>query len=152
MTVAGSYQRTSAPALPPGRRLHRLVLAASFLGCALPAAAAAGDGKYDRARSQHPDLFRVYYEEMVLDYCGLRTPESEAGFRLVRDALLAADPLSEEAHREVRVASSIAADYTYQDYGLSGQRRWCGTEGLGAYNRFVSRYRAQGGDSNDPMQ
>jgi hypothetical protein len=105
--------------------------------------AKAEESQYDRARREHPALFKLYYDEIVMSYCGLLTAESQAGFQLERDALLTADPLDAEAHRTVRVASDIAADYAYQDHGLSGQKRWCGTEGRDAYNRFVTRYRAQ---------
>jgi hypothetical protein len=104
---------------------------------------AAQESRYDRARREHAALFKLYYDETVMAYCGLLTAESEAGFRLERDRLLAADPLSGEALREVRVASDMAADYAYQDHGLSGQKRWCRTEGRGAYDRFVTRYRAE---------
>lgn len=128
------------------RRLVGLALTV-LSGAGLPGLqAAAEESRYDRARREHPALFKVYYDEIVLAYCGLQTAEAEAGFRLERDALLAADPLSEELHRTVRVASDIAADYAYQDHGLSGQKRWCGTEGRDAYNRFVTRYRAQAPD------
>lgn len=112
-------------------------------GMAAIGGAKAEESQYDRARREHPALFKLYYDEIVMSYCGLITAESEVGFRLERDALLAADPLSAEAHRTVRVASDIAADYAYQDYGLSGQKRWCGTDGRDAYNRFVTRHRAQ---------
>ena len=105
--------------------------------------AAAEESKYQKARREHPDLFKLYYDETVMAYCGMLTPESEAGFRLERDSLLAADPLEEEALRTLRVASDMAADYAYQDYGLNGQKRWCKSEGLEAYNRFVTRYRAE---------
>lgn len=144
MMAAGSYQRMPFQG-------GRIALVALLLGCAV-SPAEAGDGKYDRARAAHPDLFEVYYEEMVLDYCGLLTPEAEAGFRLVRDELLAADPLAAETHREVRVASGIAADYAYQDHGLSGQKQWCRTEGLSAYNRFVTRSRARDPGASGQIQ
>ena len=100
------------------------------------------ESKYQKARRDHPDLFKLYYDETVMAYCGLLTPESEAGFRLERETMLAADPLEGDALRTVRVASDMAADYAYQDYGLNGQTRWCKKEGLEAYNRFVTRYRA----------
>ena len=133
--IRGSYQRTSPSAIAAS-------LAAVLLA-ALVQPASSEESKYDRARREHPALFKLYYDEIVMAYCGLITAESEVGFRLERDALLAADPLSAEAHRTVRVASDIAADYAYQDYGLSGQKRWCGTDGRDAYNRFVARRRAQ---------
>jgi hypothetical protein len=127
---------------------QRMVQLAAGLGFVVGAAAivvpgaVAEESRYTRARSEHPALFKLYYDETVMAYCGLLTPESEAGFRLERDILLAAEPLSVEAHRNVRVASDMAVDYAYQDHGLSGQKRWCKTEGLDAYSRFVNRYRA----------
>ena len=117
-------------------------LAGLLLAPLLSPPAAAEESKYQRARREHPALFKVYYDETVMAYCGLLTPESEAGFRLERDTLLAADPLEEEVLRTLRVASDMAADYAYQDYGLNGQKRWCKAEGLEAYNRFVTRFRA----------
>lgn len=134
MRLCGSYQRMSRPVC---RAVAVMVLAGTLSD------AGAEESRYDRARREHPALFKLYYDETVMAYCGLLTPESEAGFRLERDTLLAADPLQEEALRVVRVASDMAADYTYQDYGLNGQKRWCRTEGLAAYNRFVTRYRGQ---------
>ncbi len=121
--------------------------AGSLMGLALAIALAppsfSEESKYQRVKREHPALFKVYYDEIVMAYCGLVTPEAEEGFRLERDALLAADPVDEEVHRTVRVASDMAVDYAYQDHGLSGQKRWCGTEGRDAYDRFVSRYRTE---------
>jgi hypothetical protein len=133
VTITGSYQRMSW-------YLHRLIALAALVGAV--SEAAAEESRYDRARREHPALFKLYYDETVMAYCGLLTAESEAGFRLERETLLAADPLNGEALREVRVASDMAADYAYQDHGLSGQKRWCTTEGRAAYDRFVTRYRA----------
>jgi len=121
----------------------RAGLAGLLLSPLLATPAAAEESKYQKARREHPVLFKLYYDETVMAYCGLLTPESEAGFRLERDRLLAADPLEGEALRTLRVASDMAADYTYQDYGLNGQKRWCKSEGLAAYNRFVARFRAE---------
>ena len=134
MTITGPYQRISW-------YLTRVIALAALAGTI--SGAAAEESRYDRARREHPALFKLYYDETVMAYCGLLTAESESGFRLEREALLATDPLSGEALREVRVASDIAADYAYQDHGLSGQKRWCRTEGRGAYDRFVARYRAE---------
>ena len=134
MTITGSTQRMAW-------YLHRAIALAALVGTV--SNAAAEESRYDRARREHPALFKLNYDETVMAYCGLLTAESEAGFRLERETLLAADPLSAETHREVRVASDMAADYAYQDHGLSGQKRWCTTEGRGAYDRFVTRYRAE---------
>jgi hypothetical protein len=118
-------------------------LASCMLSLLFTTPGGAEESKYQKARREHPGLFKLYYDETVMAYCGLLTPESEAGFRLVRDAMLAVDPLDDEALRTLRVASDMAADYAYQDYGLNGQKRWCKAEGLEAYNRFVARYRAE---------
>src|SRR3954471_10082169 len=50
---------------------------------------------YDAARRDYPDLYQAYYDEGLLEYCGLQTKESMGGFALRRDELLAATPLSE---------------------------------------------------------
>ena len=105
--------------------------------------AAAGADEYDDARQQHPALFQAYFDEGVLEYCGLLTPEAAGGFRLKRDDLLAQEQLTAEQHRRVRVAAGIAVDYQYENHGLSGHRIWCNTDGRDAYNRFVGRYQAQ---------
>ena len=124
------------------RRSPALVGTLLLLSALWPDASIAEESKYQKARREHPELFKLYYDETVMAYCGLLTPESEAGFRLVREDLLELDPLDGEALRTLRVASDMAADYAYQDYGLNGQARWCKKEGLEAYNRFVTRYRA----------
>jgi len=103
--------------------------------------ALAEEDQYDRARARHPELFQVYYDENVLEYCGLLTHESALGFTMQRDDLLAAWPLSEEDVRQVRIAGAIAADKAYGSHGLA-QSAWCKGEGMEAYNRFVERYRA----------
>jgi hypothetical protein len=98
--------------------------------------------EYDLARQQHPELFQTYYDEGLLEYCGLLSRDATHGFLLRRDDLLAQQPLSEEQHRRVRVSAGIAIDYQYDNHGLGGQRLWCKTAGLDAYNRFIDRYRA----------
>jgi hypothetical protein len=98
--------------------------------------------EYDLARQQHPALFQTYYDEGLLEYCGLLSREATRGFLLQRDDQLARQPLSDEQHRRVRVSASIAIDYQYDNHGLGGQRLWCNTAGLDAYNRFIDRYRA----------
>jgi len=134
MLRRGSYQRMlrclAGPAL--------VVLLASE---ALSPGAGAEEDQYDRAQARHPELFRVYYDENVLEICGLLTHESALGFAMRRDDLLAARPLSEEDVRQVRVAGSIAADKAFSAHGLATSA-WCKGEGLEAYNRFVERYRA----------
>lgn len=113
----------------------------AILSILKPGPAAADE--YDDARDQHPALFQAYFDEGLLEYCGLLTSEAAGGFRLRRNDLLAKEPLSDEQHRRVRVAAGIAIDYQYDNHGLGGQRLWCSTAGRDAYNRFVGRYLAQ---------
>jgi hypothetical protein len=131
----GSSQRRSLALFGAG-------LIALLLSSLWPEGLIAEESKYQKARREQPDLFKLFYDEAVMAYCGMLTPESEAGFKLERDDLLAAHPLDGEGLRTLRVASDMAADYAYQDYGLNGQQRWCRKEGLEAYNRFVTRYRS----------
>jgi hypothetical protein len=128
-----------------------LVAAGLALGGFGVGPAAAEGGKYDLARAAHPDLFKAYYDEGVLEYCGLVTRESMGGFYLRRDDLLTARPLSDDEYRNVRIAAGIAVDLEYEDRGLSGQRNWCTTEGIEAYNRFVLRYRLEPGTLPNPQ-
>lgn len=132
--VRALYQRM--PLCLAALTLAALIGIGAFIG-----RAAAEEDQYDRARVQHPELFRVYYDENVLEYCGLLTHESALGFALKRDDLLAARQLSEEDVRQVRVAGAIAADVAYSAHGLA-QSAWCKGEGTEAYNRFMERYRA----------
>jgi len=134
MPVSGSYQRMPL-------RLAGLALAMLLGTAAVAGRALAEEDQYDRARVQHPELFKVYYDENVLEYCGLLTHESALGFVMRRDDLLAARPLSKADVRIVRVAGSIAADKAFGSHGLA-QSAWCKSEGMEAFNRFVARYRA----------
>lgn len=129
--------------IPRGAMLGTLAAAAlAVLSILKPSHPARAD-EYDEARDQHPALFQAYYDEGLLEYCGLLTRQAAGGFRLRRDDLLAKEPISAEQHRRVRVAAGIAIDYQYDNHGLGGQRLWCGTAGRAAYNRFVGRYFAQ---------
>jgi hypothetical protein len=124
----------------PIRRLAALAWLAVPLFCY--SAIARADEPYDAARQNHPDLFQAYYDEGLLEYCGLLTEESARGFILRRNDLLAREPLTEQQHRNVRIAASIAIDYQYGNHGLGGQKLWCQTAGRDAYNRFAARYHA----------
>jgi hypothetical protein len=123
----------------PRMPLAPALLVLAVLSILKPSPPAEAD-EYDDARSAYPALFQTYYDEGLLEYCGLLTRESVGGFLLRRDDLLTQDPLTEEQHRRVRVAAGIAIDYQYDNHGLGGQRLWCKTAGRDAYNRFVGRY------------
>lgn len=118
-----------------------MILVKLLVSIGLAGQARAEEDAYDRARIQHPELFKVYYDENVLEYCGLLTHESALGFAMRRDDLLLARPLSKEDVRDVRVAGAIAADTAFGSHGLA-QSAWCKSEGMEAFNRFVARYRA----------
>lgn len=133
------------PSGSPVRSLTVLVVLAARLFCDSGSAQAADP--YAAARRDYPDLYQAYYDEVLIEYCGLQTAESMGGFALRRDELLAKTPLDADQHRTVRIAARIKVDYDYQDHGLSGTRQWCRTTGHAAYDRFVARYRA-GTDNN----
>jgi hypothetical protein len=83
-----------------------------------------------------PELYRMYYDGGLLEYCNLITPLAGKGFRAMRADLLARDHPTEEEHRRTRIAAATAIDIEYLDHGLGGQRLWCKTEGRAAFDRF----------------
>lgn len=107
---------------------------------AIPPAAA--EDQYDLARRQYPELFKVYYDANVLEYCGMLTRQSSGGFRWSRDALILRDTMTEDQYRNVRISAYTAADVEYENRGLGGYKGWCRTEGKGAYDRFIAIYTA----------
>ena len=138
---------TAGPIASPHRSRPLAATALVFAGVFLKLHRPAHADQYDDARLAHPELFQTYYDEGLLEYCGLLTRESAGGFFLRRKDLLAAAPMSEDEHRNVRIAAGIAIDYQYANHGLSGQRLWCRTDGRDAYERFVARYRARPNNS-----
>jgi hypothetical protein len=146
--VAKPHARPIGPLGNLARIAAMLAMLPGIAAAPFPAAAQAD--KYDLARLQYPELFQVYYDEGVMEYCGLLDRESAVGFVRRRDQLLAASQLSETTNREVRIAGSIAADMEYDNHGLA-QSHWCDTAGKDAYNRFVAVYRAGSKDGGaDP--
>jgi len=137
----GATTSYAAPKAGRCRALHRRpTLALLAVGALAPGIAGADEDPYGRARADHPDLFRVYYDEGVMEYCGLQTRNSMGGFFLQRDQLLESRPMSAADHRAVRIAASIAVDLEFDNRGLGGQRNWCRTAGLDAYGRFIATY------------
>ena len=119
--------------------MRLLLISLLLISAAVPVAA---EDKYDIARQQYPELFKVYYDANVLEYCGLLTRESSGGFRLSRDALILRDTLREDQYRDIRISAYTAADVEYENRGLGGYKGWCRTEGKDAYDRFVAFYSA----------
>lgn len=83
-----------------------------------------------------PELYQMYYDGGLLEYCNLVTPLASKGFRAMRADLLARDRPTDEQHRQTRIAAATAIDTEYLDHGLGGQRLWCKTEGKAAFDRF----------------
>jgi hypothetical protein len=137
----------SWPIRVPIRPVAVLAVPAMLLFC--DPERAAGADSYEAARLAYPDLYQTYYDEGLVEYCGLQTPETMRGFAMRRDEVLAATPLSADQFRTVRIAALIKIDYDYQDHGLSGTRQWCRVAGHAAYDRFVARYRAARGNSKE---
>jgi hypothetical protein len=122
-------------------RLSVALLLLNLMATAAASSAAAED-KYDVARRVYPELFKIYYDAGILEYCGLINQESAGGFRLSRDAVLARDAMDEDQHRNVRISAYTAVDVEYANRGLGGYKGWCRTEGRDAYDRFVAYFGA----------
>lgn len=108
-------------------------MAVLFLSAA-PALAPALAEESERQR----DLFQLYYDAGVLEYCGGVTDSVYKGFHRRRNALLARHGIDEAEDRRVRIRAYTAADLEYLDRGIGGQRHWCRTEGEDAVRRFLS--------------
>ena len=122
-------------------RLPAALLLLNLTASALAWPAAAED-KYDVARRTYPELFQVYYDAGILEYCGLVSQASAGGFRLTRDALLARDTMDEDQRRNVRISAYVAVDVEYSNRGLGGYKGWCRTAGRDAFDRFVAYFDA----------
>ncbi len=125
-----------------------VMLLASFLPMAAGLPGWTGDARADEAGAPAqalPDLYQLYYDGGLLEYCNLGSPLAVAGFRARRADLLARDKPTEELHRRVRIAAATAVDNAYLDHGLGGQRLWCRTAGKAAFDRFEAYGRSANG-------
>jgi hypothetical protein len=96
---------------------------------------ACADGSITPARLSA--LHRAYYNDRVLEYCGLYTWDVHDGFeRRVRYLLASAD-IDTETNRRIKISGWSDADYQYDDHGLGGFRRWCATDGRRAADEFL---------------
>jgi hypothetical protein len=109
------------------------------LTCALWIAISAGSGE-GAAEASDP-LTQAYYEYIVAGYCGLVDRPVEIGFYLLRHDLLARGNVSPAEHQAAAQKAYLAADFEYQDRGLSGQKGWCRTEGAEYLDRFTQYFR-----------
>ena len=74
----------------------------------------------------------VVYDLAVSSYCGLITPEVEAGYHREVTAVTTRAGLSEAEAKAERIAGWVDADREWANRGLGGYRGWCETEGLAA--------------------
>jgi hypothetical protein len=81
-------------------------------------------------------LADVVYEFAVTSYCGLQTPEVEAGFRRELAQMTAESGFDLETARRERIQGWIAAENEWRNRGLGGQRAWCAAEGVPAARHF----------------
>lgn len=108
---------------------------AALLVLTLSGRPAGADGAITPARLSA--LHRAYYNDRVLEYCGLYTAEVHDGFvRRVRYLLASAD-IDGETVRRIKISGWSDADYEYDDHGLGGFRHWCATDGRRAADEFL---------------
>lgn len=86
------------------------------------------------------DLARAHYDYAVAEYCGLVDPPVRIGYYLLQHDLIARGNIGPVEDRAARVKALQKADYDYQDWGLSGNKKWCGEAGRVAISRFVSYF------------
>jgi hypothetical protein len=109
------------------------MLALLLAAASWPAPARAEDAAMTERLSE---LHQAYYNDGVLEYCGLYTDEVYDGFlRRVR-FLLRGGGIDTETHRRVRISGWIDADYQYGNHGLG--RYWCKTDGRRAVQEFLT--------------
>jgi hypothetical protein len=82
------------------------------------------------------ELHKAYYNDGVLEYCGLYTAEVYDGFQRRVRYLLRDGTIDDETHRRVRISGEVEADYQYANHGIG--RYWCKTDGQQAVQEFLS--------------
>ena len=109
---------------------------AALLGMLLVASSVRADGAAAAQRLR--DLYRAYYNERVLEYCGLMTAEVHDGYQRRVRSLLASADIDPETNRRIKISGWTDADWQYDDHGLGGYRHWCGTDGRQAAEEFLA--------------
>jgi hypothetical protein len=89
-----------------------------------------------RAEEAEGSLSAIVYDYGVTSYCGLLTPELEAGFKRVLAEETARRGLDADAARAERIKGWVAADREWGNRGLGGFRSWCAEDGPPAVARF----------------
>lgn len=90
------------------------------------------------------DLAQSYYDYTVAEYCGLITPPVAMGHALLHHDLMARGNISPETDWAMRLKGSEEAEYQYQNWGLSGNKQWCRTDGARAAARFTEYFQRRG--------
>lgn len=115
-----------------------------MLGAVAPGAARADASPSPAVADQ---LHAVYYQEGVLEYCGLLTDEVYDGYQRLVRYLVEAGRFDAATERRIRIDGSVQADYQFGNHGLVGQRLWCATDGQEYVQRFLDfRRRAIAGE------
>lgn len=90
------------------------------------------------------DLFRAHYDIAIADYCGLVSQAVAIGYVLLHHDLLARGNIRPEDDRAAQLKAVRDADYAYQDWGLSGHKKWCRQEGEAAVARLTLYFQRRG--------
>jgi hypothetical protein len=90
-------------------------------------------------RDELPAYARCFYDQEVLQYCGIWNNTLAGGAELAFAEAKAASGLDEEAARRARVAAAVAFDDEWQNRSNSGKRLWCLSEGRAAALAFYDR-------------
>jgi hypothetical protein len=83
-------------------------------------------------------LHQVYYDDRVLETCGLYTAESYDGFQREVLYLVTTGGIDAENRKRIEIAGWGDADYQYGNHGMAGFRHWCASDGKKAADGFVA--------------
>lgn len=115
--------------MAPGRTGRKTRQFLMLAGMVLVSAASAAEAR---------TLRHVVYDLAVTSYCGLLTPEVQAGYDLEIAELTALSGLSDEAAKSLRIAGWVDADMEWGNRGLGGFKAWCESEGVQAASHFLA--------------
>jgi hypothetical protein len=83
-------------------------------------------------------LHQVYYDDRVLETCGLYTAESYDGFQREVLYLVTTGGIDAENRKRIEIAGWGDADYQYGNHGMAGFRFWCAGDGKKAADGFIA--------------
>jgi len=126
------------PAVPSGRTA--VTLAALFILISCPVTSRADDGIPADRETQ---LRQAYYNDRVLETCGLYTAEVYDGFQRRVTYLIVTSGIDDEARKRIEIDGWSDADYQYGNHGMAGFRFWCASDGKRAAAEFLEFRRQQ---------